>query len=54
LNAVHQALDSFFGTPKRKLAEDCFTLVYRTASEIPPVVPLKLKVEINTREHFSV
>lgn len=54
MDAVHQALDGFLGTPKRKLTEDSVTLVYRTASEIPPVVPLKLKVEINTREHFSV
>lgn len=27
---------------------------YRVESEIPPVVPLRLKVEINTREHFDV
>jgi hypothetical protein len=30
------------------------TLRYRVDSEIPPVVPLRLKVEINTREHFTV
>jgi predicted nucleotidyltransferase component of viral defense system len=54
MDAIHQALDGFLGTPKRKQAEDSVTLVYRTDSEIPPVVPLKLKVEINTREHFSV
>jgi hypothetical protein len=29
-------------------------LVYRFESEIPPVVGLKLKVETNTREHFTV
>jgi len=54
MDAIHQTLDGFLGTPKRKQAEDSVTLVYRTDSEIPPVVPLKLKVEINTREHFSV
>jgi len=54
MDSIHQALDGFLGTPKRKQAEDSVTLVYRTDSEIPPVVPLKLKVEINTREHFSV
>jgi len=54
MDAIHQALDGFLGTPKRKQAEDSVTLVYRADSEIPPVVPLKLKVEINTREHFSV
>jgi len=29
------------------------TLVYRQETEGPPVLPLRLKVEINTREHFS-
>ena len=28
-------------------------MVYRMNSEIPPVALLKLKLEINTREHFS-
>ncbi len=28
--------------------------VYRFDSEVRPVTPLKLKVEINTREHFTV
>jgi len=30
------------------------TLVFRFNSEIEPIQPLKLKVEINCREHFSV
>jgi len=30
------------------------TIVYRFESEIPPVVNLRLKIEINCREHFSV
>src|SRR3990167_2232897 len=30
------------------------TFLYRFESEIPPITPLKLKIEINTREHFSV
>ena len=30
------------------------TLRYRMESEIPPVIPLRLKIEINTREHFAV
>jgi len=30
------------------------TLTYRMDSETPPVTPLKLKVEINSREHFAV
>ena len=30
------------------------TFIYRFDSEIPPVTPLRLKVEIDTREHFAV
>ena len=30
------------------------TMIYRFDSEIPPITPLRLKVEVNTREHFSV
>ena len=29
-------------------------MVYRFSSEIPPVVPIRLKIEINCREHFTV
>jgi predicted nucleotidyltransferase component of viral defense system len=54
IDAVHHALVEFLGTPKRIQAEDSASLIYRTVSEIPPAVPLRIKVEINTREHFSV
>lgn len=30
------------------------TIIYRFQSEIPPIVNLRLKIEINCREHFSV
>jgi len=30
------------------------TIVYRFESEIPPIINLRLKIEINCREHFSV
>jgi predicted nucleotidyltransferase component of viral defense system len=42
------------GIPTRDLKEDSVVLNYRFSSEIPPVVRLRLKIEINTREHFSV
>ena len=29
------------------------TMVFRMESEIPPIVPIKLKVEINCKEHFN-
>src|SRR5262249_33688382 len=54
LTALHQTLDPWLGEPRRKQSEGRATLVYRFNSEIAPVTPLRLKVEINTREHFSV
>jgi predicted nucleotidyltransferase component of viral defense system len=54
IDAVRDTLDGLLGAPKRERGEDSVTLTYRAESEIPPVVPMKLKVEINTREHFSV
>jgi predicted nucleotidyltransferase component of viral defense system len=54
IDAVRETLDGLLGEPRRQRGEDSVTLTYRVESEIPPVVPLRLKVEINTREHFSV
>lgn len=54
LDAMRKRLDHWLGLPKRSSSEGSVTLLYRFESEIPPVRPLRLKVEINTREHFSV
>jgi predicted nucleotidyltransferase component of viral defense system len=45
----------FLGT-KRSIKQNANnnTIVYRFESEIPPVVNLRLKIEINCREHFSI
>lgn len=45
---------SFLGVPLRKQKENGFTLIFRFESEFPPVQNLRLKVETNSREHFSV
>jgi len=45
---------AFLGEPKIKQKAHNNTLVFRFNSEIPPIVPIRLKVEINTREHFNV
>lgn len=45
---------SFLGEPKVKQKRNNNTLVFRMESEIPPVVPIHLKVEINCKEHFNV
>jgi predicted nucleotidyltransferase component of viral defense system len=45
---------AFLGEPQRKQKEKNFTLLYRFESEFPPVANLRLKVETNCREHFTV
>ena len=51
---VHEALDHGMGTPRREQKGGTVTLTYRVGSEIAPVVSLRLKIEINQREHFTV
>jgi predicted nucleotidyltransferase component of viral defense system len=45
---------SFLGDPVRKQKEHNNTLVFRFDSEFPPIQKLRLKVETNCREHFTV
>lgn len=54
LDACRVNLDPWLGRPTRSRAVGGVSLVYRFDSEIPPVRPLRLKIEINTREHFTV
>ena len=54
LNAIRRCLDPWLGRPRRSRSDASVTLVYRCESEVPPVRPLRLKIEINTREHFAV
>jgi predicted nucleotidyltransferase component of viral defense system len=45
----------FLGTKRSiKQNDNNNTIVYRFESEIPPIINLRLKIEINCREHFSV
>jgi predicted nucleotidyltransferase component of viral defense system len=50
---LRERLD-FLGVPARRQKESNFTLHYRFESEFPPVQNLRLKVETNCREHFTV
>lgn len=54
VDAVRGALDPWLGNPRRKQGEGRFTLVYRFETSFAPVSKMRLKIEINTREHFSV
>ncbi len=44
----------FLGKPSVKQKANNNTLIYKFDSEISPVFPMRLKIEINCREHFSV
>ena len=52
LDALRSELDPWLGEPRRRRGEGRVTLVYRFASE--ENLPLRLKVEINSREHFAL
>ena len=54
MTTLRGVLDPWLGKPKWKQNEGRVTFTYRFESEGIPAVPLKLKVEANTREHFSV
>jgi hypothetical protein len=53
MDALRAVLDPWLGEAKWKQTEGRVTFNYRFASEDPTPVSLRLKVEVNTREHFT-
>ncbi len=53
LDLVRGVLDPWLGKPQRKLKEGRVNLVYRYPSEDVPPMKMRLKIEINSREHFT-
>ncbi len=53
IKALREVLDSWLGKPQWKQSHGRVTLVYRFHSEGTPPLGMKLKIEINTREHFA-
>jgi predicted nucleotidyltransferase component of viral defense system len=53
MDALRSVLDPWLGAPRWKQTEGRVTFVYRFASEDAPPINMKLKVEINSREHFA-
>jgi predicted nucleotidyltransferase component of viral defense system len=53
LDRARAGLDPWLGVPRRQLKEGRVNLVYRFDSEDAPPLKLRLKIEINTREHFT-
>ncbi|PIE51811.1 hypothetical protein CSA37_00635 [Candidatus Fermentibacteria bacterium] len=54
LDTIQDVLNPWLGVPRRKFGEGRATLVYRFLSEDSHPGSLRLKIEINTREHFHV
>ncbi len=53
LNLVRSVLDPWLGAPQRKLKEGRVNLNYRFDAAGSPPIKMRLKIEINSREHFT-
>ena len=54
MDALREVFDPWLGKPQWKQSGGRVTFAYRFESEGTPPIRLRLKVEINTREHFTV
>lgn len=54
IDKIQALLGDFLGKARRNQSEGTVTLIYRMESEGSPVISMRMKVEINTREHFAV
>ena len=54
IDAIRQAIDPWLGQARWKQDSRSVKLLYRFQSEDEPSIPLRLKIEINTTEPFSV
>jgi len=54
LDRIKEVIDFFEIKPKVKIKANNNNVIFRFNSEIQPIIPLRLKIEINCREHFSI
>jgi predicted nucleotidyltransferase component of viral defense system len=54
MSALRSILDPWLGQPRWKQTKGTVTFVYRFASEDTQPINMRLKIEINSREHFAV
>jgi predicted nucleotidyltransferase component of viral defense system len=54
LDAIRSTMDPWLGEPRRKRGQGSVTLMYRFETMTKPVQQMRLKIEMNTREHFTV
>ena len=50
---VRRCLDGWLGTPKTKTKRNGIQLLYFFETDVEPTRRMRVKVEVNTREHFS-
>jgi len=51
LSVIKKTCRPLLGKPRTRQKEDSVILTFHSTSEIPPSIPLRIKVEVNTREH---
>ena len=54
IDCIRNRLDSWLGAPTTTQNQGRFTLKYTFVSEVPAATKLKVKIEINTREHKAL
>jgi len=54
VDEIRAGLDCWLGIPKWKAGAGRFTLLYRFDTTFAPVINMRVKIEVNTREHFDV
>lgn len=54
MEGLREVLNPWLGDPRWKQTEGRVTFVYRFEAEDSPPITLRLKVEINSREHFTI
>lgn len=54
IGAIRKHLDPWLGEPSRGRKKNRATLIYRFDSELPPIQRMRLKIEVNTGENFTV
>ena len=54
MDAIRKHLDPWLGEPRRNRKESRATLIYHFNSELSPIQRMRLKIEVNTGENFTV
>lgn len=54
MTEIRKVCENIMPPDGHKQSQGRLVLYYKSESEIPPIMPIKIKIEINTREHFNV